>query len=636
MRISGLLLFLFLILILSSTSAQDPKPPVIINDYIETIWGSSESINVLSNDIIQNYHPVIITFLEQTYSYTTTKLDSMVFLEPIGPSFYSNFPVIDSIKYVIFDQVNMLASEPGYIIVTINELDFNMTKDTLSIGNVETKFTPWGNYFTDFFGDYKSAFVVPKNSGRSTIFDSYLILGSNEMGYTYMSASAATNNQYNAPVSDFWPGPKGDPYSYSIEGDAQWNRVWKISRADIQKHLNQYNDPAYEMPEVIAEWPVYGDTSKGQAAQIARFVDSNKNGIYDPHAGDYPWFEGDEAIFSVYNDMRLVNLASKGKQIGVDVQQYAYAFDCVDDSAFHNTIFISYTIINRSERSYSNFYSGIATIFRLGPDHDDYFGCDSALSSYFVYNDDVDEEFGYIPNYGVHPPAQAVCFLNPSLSSFIRHDFLQYFYSMDNLKGLWTNGLPIFYGENGHEGSYITKYLFSGNPSNPEAWSEIAATPESKGTKRGLGATGPILFESGDTIQLDIAYVFARDYNGTNLSSVDLMKERIERIQWFYDNDSTPCGTPWSGQIESKILDQAMGIILTPNPCNEVLQIQLDHLCCNQIASYSILNINGQTEKKGFLQSSNDVIAVNTLAAGMYVLKIEIENQQFLQKFIKK
>jgi hypothetical protein len=45
----------------------------------------------------------------------------------------------------------------------------------------------------------------------------------------------------------------------------------------------------------------------------------------------------------------------------------------------------------------------------------------------------------------------------------------------------------------------------------------------------------------GDTISLELAILFARDYGGDNLSSVSLLLDRLKKLRAFYLNDSIPC-----------------------------------------------------------------------------------------------
>ncbi|MCB0824203.1 MAG: T9SS type A sorting domain-containing protein [Bacteroidales bacterium] len=642
MRISGLLLFLFLILILSSTSAQDPKPPEAFDDFAETVVGGRVLIQVLANDFCEQGHEMTVLAATAGNTGHTILRDSAILFvsEPNSPAYY--YPGQDTFYYRIKDLENGLVSDMAAVYINLLPFNFDTPVDSLDINNYKVSFNTYGNYFEDIFHTLRSKFIIPQSSNKSTIFDCNLFYGGkHDQYYREVAGEKHTFFYLESPTSDFWPGPIMSGDQYTLASDSIYNKIWKVNRQDVLYHLSNWQNINYQADPSIANWPGNRLIQGDYPMQLASYVDNNSNGIYEPELGDAPSILGDQAVLAIYNDQRTTGISTGNKGLGIEVHQMSYAFKCENDSDFYNTFFVRYLFINKSANVYSDFRVGLDCHFLIGHETDDYIGCDTGLNCFFAYNDSIDDFIGYKPSYTNHPPAQAICFLNQELSSFIGpiQDFNAWGPGIywDYLHGVWGyEGEPMTYGGNGHGGTDTTTFLFPDDPSDPSGWSNIQTVPGFHSYGGGIGSAGPFIVNPDDTLRLDVAYVFARDYNGTNLSSVDLLKERIERIQWFYDNDSTPCSSPWSGQIENKVPDQGKGIILTPNPCNEVLQIQLDHLCCNQIASYSILNINGRIEKKGFLQSSNDVIAVNTLAAGMYVLKIEIENQQFVQKFIKK
>jgi hypothetical protein len=526
----------------------------------------------------------------------------------------------------------MLFSEIGFCIITIDQPDFEGPRESLELNNYKLSLTPFGNYFRDYFGNYLPMFFVPSNSQLSTIRDSYLVLGGTRVG---KDGIATTNNNHPdfGYISDFWPGPVSDPYGVTSEDDQQWKTLWKVSREEIEEHIHHFQDPGYEIPEGILSWPAHGDTSKRQSDILAWFVDRNQNGRYEPEEGDYPWVPGDAAVFSLYNDMRLRNNASEGHQLGVEVHQTAYVWDCSEDSALYNTIFVNYRIINRWEWLYDEFYVGIITEFGIGSHHDDYYGCDTALNAYFAYNDSIDDAFNEIPVYGTSPPAQAICFLNHTLHSFVRHDNINYWNVMNNLQGLWSNGLPVFYGGTGTNGTDTTLFLYSADPNDPEGWSEIQTNPLLNGYKKGHGSIGPFSFYMGDTIELDIAFVFARDYGGTNLSSVDLLKERIARVRWYYENDTLPCGKHWSEMTNTK---KAINFFqIYPNPFTDFLTISAQH-GDKQNFVCGLFSLDGRAILKEQSRTGKINLSLGNLSPGIYILHVKDEFSVSSFKIVKK
>jgi hypothetical protein len=175
--------FVFSVLLLflgSEIVAQEPKPPEAITDYAETLHGGSVAINVLLNDFAEEGHPLEIVYCGSggTLPFYGTAFckDSMLFYQPFdNQSISGSFPLVDTIEYRIQDLVNMLFSEIGFCIITIDQPDFEGPRESLEMNNYTLPLTPFGNYFRDYFGNYLPMFFVPSNSQLSTIRDSYLV-----------------------------------------------------------------------------------------------------------------------------------------------------------------------------------------------------------------------------------------------------------------------------------------------------------------------------------------------------------------------------------------------------------------------------------------------------------------------------
>ncbi|WP_055442205.1 T9SS type A sorting domain-containing protein [Lacinutrix himadriensis] len=104
----------------------------------------------------------------------------------------------------------------------------------------------------------------------------------------------------------------------------------------------------------------------------------------------------------------------------------------------------------------------------------------------------------------------------------------------------------------------------------------------------------------------------------------------IAAVNRFSQNDpaanSITLGTLSTATIHSGIKD----ISFYPNPVkSNVTIVLLNH------ASYTILDINGRLVQKGELLEGNNLLNLSTLANGLYVLKLSIDNQTFIKKIIK-
>lgn len=286
----------------------------------------------------------------------------------------------------------------------------------LSVNNVNASFHPVGNQFWDFMGFAK--YEVPVGSGSNTIFNNTLWIG----GYDAESQLHLAAEQYRQDGMDYFSGPLTVDGLATIEQSVvdAWNNIWRVSRTQIDEFQlcnNNSNYPLYEIPNEILNWPGNGDTGAGQAQNLAPYIDVNHDNIYSPVDGDYPNIPGDEALFFIFNDKAAEHTESDGLQLGIEVHAMAYAFNCNVEEAFQNTVFLKYTIINRSTSTYFDTYVGSFTDLDIGFGGDDYIGCDVGRGCYYGYNgDENDESSAGVVGYGIAPPAQAVVFLAGPLS----------------------------------------------------------------------------------------------------------------------------------------------------------------------------------------------------------------------------
>ena len=68
---------------------------------------------------------------------------------------------------------------------------------------------------------------------------------------------------------DYRAGPVIDTNGYKAVQDAIRNRIWKISKTEIDYHRAHYWEQGYVAPRDILEWRAHGDVSLGQAVKFA-------------------------------------------------------------------------------------------------------------------------------------------------------------------------------------------------------------------------------------------------------------------------------------------------------------------------------------------------------------------------------
>ena len=541
----------------------------------------------------------------------------------------------------------------------------NYAFDELDINNVRARFFANGGLFYDgSFPSLGSGFEVPKGSGKSTIFSSRLWIGGVDANGQLKLAA----ERYNQVGRDFFYGTLDNDSSgsCSIAYTDYFNHVWKINKSTIDTFLqvsnHTLNIPGYVIPDEILQWP----------SDVAPFVDVNGDGNYIPQIfGDYPKIRGDQALFFVFNDKCDLHTESGGEAIGVEIHGMAYAYNCPIDSALSNTVFVHYDIINRGPFTLTNTYIGLWSDMDIGFANDDFVGCDVMRGSYFTYNGvNVD-----------HAPSQSVTFLagpyqdengiddafgiglDESLNGFGFRDGItdnerlglsnfSYFNnpggSVESLARIYYNYLQTYQADGSpvlYNGFYNTptKYMFPGNSDQEYFWGTNGVSvpfwsEETSGNvphdRRGLGSSGPFTLEPGEVNPFDIAFVYGRDYDGNNIESTFVMKDRIDAIRAMFLADSTSCGGTFTSVKETETIKNK--IVIFPNPANEIITVSCSAPAKEQLIE--LFNVNGQKVLSESLNntSGKTEIDVNALSSGIYFIRISNRKEIiYVQKIIK-
>ncbi|NVO01397.1 MAG: T9SS type A sorting domain-containing protein [Bacteroidetes bacterium] len=557
-------------------------------------------------------------------------------------------------------------------------------RDSLNLNNINASINSDGFLFTNT-SNMTPRFEVPKGSGKNTFFAANLWIGAKDLNDSLHLAAM----RYGQVGKDFWPGPVSNVYDSAY--DAQWNKIWKISKSEIDYHLSNCWTPGYIPSQNLIDWPGNGNPSLGQAKLMAPFFDFNNDSIYDPFAGDYPIIKGDQALFFIFNDDRNLHTESGGLKLGIELHGMAYEFDCPQDSAFWNTLFINYKIFNRSTNLYESVIVGVFTDFDIGYPSDDYVACDVKRSSFYGYNGRQKDGNGEPEAYDYFAPAQSVTFLGgPNMdsdgidnavggcdvsingSNFGNGDIdderfgLRKFVYFNNggdfatsdpeiashyfgfLNGTWKDGAQMQWGGNGHPSSGSCgpdcNFMFPGQidscfwntgglaPNCDTVWTEVTAN-NPPGDRRGLGSSGPFSLQPGASNEFDLAFVFARNYSdSSNLASVVVMQERIDSISKAFTNDITPCGGSFSAVNEINQIPLQVNVF--PNPSTGIFTIQQNN-SNSQKYSLSVWNIQGQlmlSEKVEFEKTIQ--LDINKFANGIYFLSLQNEKEQIVKKLV--
>ncbi|NOR87941.1 MAG: T9SS type A sorting domain-containing protein [Bacteroidales bacterium] len=641
---------------------------VAVDDTVYVKMGETITFNPLVNDydpegdefgiqIVNSSNVDILSFTDSTITFKV-------------PGYFT--PNINLRIYYYLDLANSYPENKG----SVNILLDICIVDTLQINQISAAIFPYNTQFYDhYFGTISSLYNYPKESMSSTIFQSSLWIGGKDDGLLHFSGDVS--GHYG---SDFWTGPLDANGESDFENAGAWFRTWKVSKEEINYHINHYNDVGYDMAEAIKNWPAHGNPELNQSEYIGPFVDVDLDGSYQPENGDYPLIKGDVSIFFVYNDQQY-HYDSYGTPLGVEIHCMAWAYKGAEiTDPLNNTIFYSYKIFNKSIKTYYDTYLGVYTDLDLGFYNDDFIACDVENGNFYAYNgDDFDDDF--ILNYdtisfGYHEniPVQGVCILggpfmdedsednplgdcNESINGVGFGDGLldnerfgmSRFYSYINQGGMFP---PPFGNSERYElmqgyipnggstggGEDPWRFMFPGD-TDPCNWGGISpsfdtlyteeTTGNPPGDRRGLASMGPFTFEAGSVHYLDIALVTAPGDQET--PSKDLLQEYIAQIKQDYLLNPDEFGNQYlSIPEETKIAQQ---LLVYPNPTDgDIIRFELHN---EQEAEYFIYNATGQMIENGSLAVKKEhSLNIGHLKAGWYILEVRVGGQVLRSKLI--
>lgn len=502
----------------------------------------------------------------------------------------------------------------------------NVGFDVLNLNNIKATINANGQLFSNLQKELpeekKRGFEI-KNTDKHAIRTAGIWMGGKE-GNKY-HIYAPTFGEWGR---DVFSGPVMKDEFYNDAEDAKWNRVWKVSKETIKNHISNFAAEGYEIPEVIANWPASGDIAKGQSPNLAPFVDANANGIYDPKNGDYPSIKGDEAILFIFNDHRGQHTESGTFSMGVEVIGLAYAFSSSFNKTYDNTIFVDFTIINRSGIDYSDAKLGVFTDIDLGNNiFDEYQGIDIKRNTYYGYNTprvDSAEMFGKFKN-----PYLSVTLLNEPFSNFMTYnnDYnvngnpmmpLDYYLY---LNGYWRDGMAITKGGIGKGGNEHCSYMYDGNPATGSGWTERSVN-NPPGDRRGLGTVGPFEFKAGQIKKISVAYNFASDF------------EKMQKSADRYTNDFHNSAGPFASEAAAFITHSGLSdmkpvdMLLYPNPVQNHATLAFSNPN-NEVFSVTVYDITGRkVVSENQLTGTQYQLNAGKLEKGVYIVELAFKDRR--------
>ncbi len=297
--------------------------------------------------------------------------------------------------------------------------DPSSSQTDLDVNNVRTTIMGGGDMWWNLSD---ARYEIPKDGNRHSLFAGALWIGGVDDG-GQLKVAAMT---YRQGGNDFWPGPLDEVTALITASEcALWDKHFKITREEVEFHVDNYLDPNYTMPASIKNWPAHGNYNNPFVGfrNLAPFYSPTGNIDYDPESGDYPDYNitgtndnaslfGDQTLWWVFNDKGNIHTETEAEPLGLEI--HAQAFGFTSDNEVNDMTFYNYKIINRSTTPLNDTYFGQWVDADLGFYLDDYVGCDVGLGLGFCYNGDAEDEGA--AGYGFNPPAIGVDFFQGPLA----------------------------------------------------------------------------------------------------------------------------------------------------------------------------------------------------------------------------
>ena len=318
----------------------------------------------------------------------------------------------------------------------------------LNINNARVRVNAGGDMWWDLPGGSGAKYYIPSNGSATSLYAGSLWIAGMDINNQLKCAAVRFRQGPSGDGgNDFWTGPLTIDGTASIDPATcmEYDKMYNITRAEVDDflaHCDEHGIPeaGYEIPANIVNWPAHGDPSRGMSYYLAPFYDNDNDGVYDPSAGDYPYYDitnelchtqtptmeelnagtvhgsilsdqvikGDQTIWWVFNDKGNSHTETGGSAIGMEIRAQAFAFSTNDE--INNMTFYSYEIINRSTYTLTQTYFSPWTDVDLGYAYDDYVGCDVSRGLGYGYNGAPVDGSGQTEAYGANPPAVGVDF----------------------------------------------------------------------------------------------------------------------------------------------------------------------------------------------------------------------------------
>lgn len=545
---------------------------------------------------------------------------------------------------------------------SIPDFELITTNTKLEYNNISASI----NYNSKNYSDHNLFPGLNVNGAGSTIYTSNLLI----IGQDIDSDIHSSCNLYE---NVFASGPATNPAGYTLTEGDKWDRVWKLTRQQVDDHIQAYldGDASYKIPEAILHWPAHGDTTIGQDYFLARFQDLNGNMIYEPLLGEYPLIKGDYCVLSIYNDINADSVfayTQLDERMNVQIIEYQYGFACDQDSSMQNTLFAYYEVVNKGSETIYHAYIGNFMDMDINDPLDEYISSDPLRGMLYQRSDDGNgPEQGYIilgskmdddgldNAYGIAFPdspngcnyangiidderlgmSNMVYFVGSSGPNGVPQTSQDFYYFMQSY---WKNGNPVLFGGDGYLTGTTTQpstFMFQGDADNlfyatsgidpGFSWTEESAGQPS-GDRRGIANSGPFNFYADDTIFFDIALVTGMKNVSAGYTSHEALLNHVDSMRNYFHANEIPCGqnfyfyAPFNGTYPSLSVteEQVFNPMIYPNPTSGIITVR----GINANTTIQIYSTNGSLVYSGTSTFSEE-IDLSGIQRGIYFVILQ-------------
>ncbi len=344
------------------------------------------------------------------------------------------------------------------------------------------------------------------------------------------------------------PGPIVNESASSTSFCTYYNRVWNVSAMEIRNLKEMYangNLNISDIPIDILEWPAKNNPHVGNFSiqeDLAHFVDSNNDNIYNPLDGDYPIalsnlpnFLPYAFSFSVYHDQAFDLSLANPISMGIEIRQTQYVMNCISDIPSNHSIFTRAEIVHKGEQRIKDARIALWQEKSLGCE--DYLGCDTTLQCTYSYErNGIDPQPCMWPEIDPVPEQSGAIsttvFLNENLLSSMYYkpafqdlDTFPYqdtdteFSPLSNpqqynlFDAQWPDGRPLTIGNAGQDlTGEPSKYAFFDLPTQEEGWSMQTAGIDPKFYYATVNSFYKNDLEPGQKISIDLVnYIYYKE-----------------------------------------------------------------------------------------------------------------------------